>query len=480
MPKVFHIISNSPLKNQEIIDSIFLTQGSLVESVQQWTFADVERIIQMFTPELLSGFKSLSFSWMKVFSKYYVLYVFGGIVVEPFFLFLKPMDDSFTDFVLLEEDGSISQRIFGFSRSNQICRTILDRIIQEKTFDDLFIDLYKFESNFFPMSKVEVNDKSIVFPNDAIAVYYCNLEHDRCTTSEPVMKKPEVGEDEFPKVLLSILARNKGHVLPLYLRCISCLDYPKKRIHVYIHTNNNNDDTVDVLQTWSKNESKEYLSIEFVHEDFEDLVNDVSESHRWQENRKRLDVLAGVRQRSLGKTLEKDCDYYFVSDCDNFLLPNTLTDLVKLNLRGIVSPALHCAGDPTFSNFFLCKNDFKSWRNANFQNIVTMKKKCVQKAFVVHCTYLVDSKSIRDGLTYVSILPGEWEFMTFAIDSVRLGIPMYIDNRHYYGVFLHFWQNIEKEKKISLIKLSNLLFSMKYNKDITFPLIDLCVNKNHD
>lgn len=55
---------------------------------------------------------------------------------------------------------------------------------------------------------------------------------------------------EDPSVLVCILARNKGHLLDLYLKCIEALDYPKDKMHLFIHTNDNRDNTVKILLAW--------------------------------------------------------------------------------------------------------------------------------------------------------------------------------------------------------------------------------------
>ena len=51
-------------------------------------------------------------------------------------------------------------------------------------------------------------------------------------------------------VTIAILAKNKGHSLPLYLKCILDQTFPKDKTYIYIRTNNNTDDTVQILKEW--------------------------------------------------------------------------------------------------------------------------------------------------------------------------------------------------------------------------------------
>ncbi len=72
--------------------------------------------------------------------------------------------------------------------------------------------------------------------------------------------------------------------------------------------------------------------------------------HEW--NSTRFRVLGHIRNVSLQKTIEHGCDFYFVSDADNFIRSCTLKELVALNLP-IVAPFLRVT-NPThaYSNFF--------------------------------------------------------------------------------------------------------------------------------
>src|SRR5262249_21771694 len=138
------------------------------------------------------------------------------------------------------------------------------------------------------------------------------------------------------RVLLAILAKQKAAALPLYLDCIEALDYPKSSIVLHIRTNNNTDRTEEILRDWVARVGHLYAAVEFDAADVPARVEEFRE-HEW--NATRFRVLGEIREASLRRARERDCEFYFVADVDNFLRRATLRDLVALNLP-IVAPLL--------------------------------------------------------------------------------------------------------------------------------------------
>lgn len=278
----------------------------------------------------------------------------------------------------------------------------------------------------------------------------------------------------LPTVMFTILARNKAHVLPLYLKCVECLDYPKERIHLYVHTNDNQDDTENILRSWLSKVFGKYASYNLVTNNEKLLQDDTTDAHHWIKNRKRLDVLAKIRQQSLYKAVHQGCDYYFVADCDNFLLPHTLKSLIACN-KSFVAPMLHCVGNPTFSNFFL-DDGYSLWEeNVDYRNIVSMGNRNVHDVHIAHCTYLLKVDVIPK-LTYISKHPGEWEFLTLSLSAHEQGIPQFIDNTLYYGIFLHFWSTRENEIRLfksAQQKLIGILHEMEVQPEKPFLIFEM-------
>lgn len=134
-------------------------------------------------------------------------------------------------------------------------------------------------------------------------------------------------------VLLAILAKNKAHVLPQFFHCIDHLDYDKKLITVYINTNNNQDETENILKQWVEAHSSDYRRIIFEKHEVENIG--ITKPHEWTPER--FKVLAQIRNKSLQQAIDSHCDYYFVVDCDNFIAPYTLKELMAKD-KPIIAP----------------------------------------------------------------------------------------------------------------------------------------------
>jgi SAM-dependent methyltransferase len=240
---------------------------------------------------------------------------------------------------------------------------------------------------------------------------------------------PNEQVSEPPRVLLAVLAKQKEAVLPLFLRCIDALDYPKSRISLWVRTNNNTDGTTRLLSEWLERVADEYADVRFDSSDVDAKVERFG-VHEW--NPERFRVLAALRQQSMEATTALGCDYYFVVDVDNFLRPSTLRELVALQLP-IVAPLLHHEQPGhRYSNYH-----FKADRRGyyldcpEYDYVLTGKIRGVIEVDVVHCTYLVRADVI-DRLSYIDA-SGRHEYVVFS-ESARLeGVPQYLDNRQVYG-----------------------------------------------
>lgn len=229
--------------------------------------------------------------------------------------------------------------------------------------------------------------------------------------------------------LLAILARQKEPVLPLYLRCIESLDYPKERICLYVRTNNNRDRTSEILRQWLSRVDSQYAALWW---DDRDLLEPVHEGgdHEW--SALRLRVLAGIRQASMSKALEWDCDSYFVADCDNYLAPSALRRLVDLKLP-IVAPLLRRVGPPSrYANFHAAVDEHGYFREtAAYDWLLERQLTGINRVPVVHCTYLVQSDVIP-ALTYDDG-SGRLEYVVFSDSARKAHVDQYLDNREFYG-----------------------------------------------
>ena len=233
----------------------------------------------------------------------------------------------------------------------------------------------------------------------------------------------------LPRVLITILAKQKEAFLPLYLQCIEALDYPKYAIVLYIRTNNNTDGTERLLRQWVSRVRHLYAAVEF---DAENVAAPVEQfgAHEW--NAMRFRVLGRIRNISLRRALEHHCDFYFVADADNFIRPGTLRELVALNLP-IVAPFLRSIGEEfSYSNYHAEVDANGYYQDCDqYSWILHRWASGVLEVPVVHCTYLIRADVLSE-LTYEDDTDRH-EYVVFSASARRHSIAQYLDNRQVYG-----------------------------------------------
>jgi hypothetical protein len=270
-------------------------------------------------------------------------------------------------------------------------------------------------------------------------------------------------------VFLALLVKQKEAVLPLFLESLNDWDYPKENIFIYIRTNNNTDNTKQLLEEWIEKYGDKYKGLIYNSEDVPEKVEKY-DVHFW--NGERFRVLGKIRQESMNQALLTDCEYYFVVDTDNFLFPETLKELVKLDLP-IVAPFLRYAvalGENAdtpveaakreghmsryYSNYHDKVDDFGSIIPEDlYYKILNQEVKGLIECMCVHCTYLVKREYLSE-LNYLE-QSDRWEYMVFSNSARDKGITQYIDNRTIYGVLTlsenlgasRWWFNYLKNKE---------------------------------
>lgn len=263
-------------------------------------------------------------------------------------------------------------------------------------------------------------------------------------------------ENQEKTVLLAILARNKAHVLPTYLQCIKNLDYDKKLISIYINTNNNVDDTNMILKDWIQKNQNLYNQIVLVDHQIQDVK--LTRPHEW--NSSRFKILADIRNASMQKAKDLKTDYYFVVDCDNFIAPFTLKELIQKN-KPIIAPMLQAIPEKNdcYSNFFCDVTETGYYKDhPNYLKILTYLNTGSFKVPVVHCTYLIKSDYL-DQLNYTDGTDHH-EFVIFSRAARDRNIDQFICNEKKFGFLLHFHENIdleEEKKRIEDIDIVNLI-----------------------
>ena len=284
--------------------------------------------------------------------------------------------------------------------------------------------------------------------------------------------KDEYKYNATDEIVIAILAKNKGHVLPLYLECIYNQTYPKNKIHLYIRTNDNTDNTKEILNDFSHKYYTEYASIYLntrsINKELKQFGN-----HEW--NSFRFKILGKIRQESIDYAIQKKA-HYFVIDCDNFIVPETLERMVKMKNLGIVSPMLITTN--AYSNFHydVDVNGYLKNHEIYFK-LLNKEIKGFAEVKVVHCTYFINNNLLNkisyDDESY------RYEYVIFSDTLRKLGIQQYLDNSIDYG-FLTFTDTKEDFEKEYYENFEKMFKFNKYRTYITkYGLITLYNNEKY-
>jgi hypothetical protein len=227
-------------------------------------------------------------------------------------------------------------------------------------------------------------------------------------------------------IVIAILAKDKAYCLDLYLKCIYNQTYPKNKIHLYIRTNDNTDNTESILKQFVDTHANEYASIHF---DSSSISNNLKQfkEHEW--NPVRFSILGKIRQDSIMYAEEKK-SHYFVADCDNFIVPSTLQKLFDIKEIGVVSPMLKSI--TAYSNYhYDCDINGYYKHHDNYYKVLNNDTTGIISVKVVHCSYFIHNKFCK----YVCYDDNSkrYEYVIFSDGLRNNKIEQYIDNRMFYG-----------------------------------------------
>lgn len=240
----------------------------------------------------------------------------------------------------------------------------------------------------------------------------------------------------YDKITIAILAKNKAHCLPLYLDCIKNQTYPKSQICIYVRSNNNNDNTSEILREWC-NENRELYGEIF--EDYSDVEENVEQysAHEWNDLRPKAP--GKIRQDSMNWAYNNN-SHYFVADCDNFIFPNTL-EMLFLARVPIIGPLLR-TGNTAYSNFHeKCTSNGYYMSTDSYYLLLGQKIKQIVSVDVIHCTYLIRREFIP--FLYYSDTSKRHEYVIFSESARKNNIPQFLDTRFVYG-FISFADTLEE------------------------------------
>jgi len=251
------------------------------------------------------------------------------------------------------------------------------------------------------------------------------------TTDQNYEKKSE------KSVLWAILAKDAEKVLPLYLECLLNQTYSKKNIHLYIRTNDNKDATELVLSQFVEKYKDDFMGVHF---DKTGINPDIKEfgTHEW--NGTRFNILGKIRQDSVDFARKHGFDFYFVSDVDNFIMPDVLEVLVKSDLQAVAPMLRMIVPEQTddlvensrSSNFYFADKDYWFVGTPEYYEIMDGRKPGIHEVDLIHCTYLLRN-DVFPKVDYLAV-HDNWEYKNLIISLKRHDIKCFLDARKDYGV----------------------------------------------
>ena len=237
-------------------------------------------------------------------------------------------------------------------------------------------------------------------------------------------------------VVFAILAKDKAHVLPTYLACLRRQTVDPSQIHLYIRTNDNKDDTEEVLRRFVEEHGSAYASVHFDVSSVADRLKGYGH-HEW--NCDRFKILGSIRQASIQHAIDLGA-HYFVADCDNFIEPHCLRAMLDVQELGVVAPLLRSR--TLYSNYHadIDANGYMK-DSPNYVPILERRIKGLIDVPVVHCTYFIHNRL----LPVISYDDGSfrYEYVIFSAVLRSHNVPQYIDNRTDYG-YLTFAETAEQ------------------------------------
>ncbi|XP_046603252.1 glycosyltransferase 25 family member [Neodiprion virginianus] len=290
-----------------------------------------------------------------------------------------------------------------------------------------------------------------------------------------------------PTVLIATLVRNKAHTLPYFLTLIENLDYPKDRISLWIQSDNNVDNTVDLLKTWLETEEKKYHKVYFTYDENSRGFEGEKGIADW--NNARFNHVINLREEALANARNIWADFLLMIDADAFLTnPKTLSELISKD-ETVIAPLLK--SDGMYSNFWAgMTKEYYYMRTDRYKPILFREEIGCHAVPMVHSAVLINLKKTEsDLLTYNADKLGPQRYdgprddiITFAVGANISGIPLHICNDQVYGfitVPLESQDTISQDKQqLTNLKLEILAYqeqlplSKNLARFVTYPVKD--------
>ncbi|KAL6261421.1 hypothetical protein P5V15_006515 [Pogonomyrmex californicus] len=285
-----------------------------------------------------------------------------------------------------------------------------------------------------------------------------------------------------PTVLIAILIRNKAHTLPYFLSLLERQNYPKNRISLWIRSDNNIDNTIDILNEWLSSRDNMYhllnVHLNASSTGFEDEKTIADWSPR------RFAHVINLREQALNYAREIWADFIWMLDADVFLTnPNTMRDLVYKG-HTVVAPLLK--SDGMYSNFWAgITAEYYYMRTEFYEPILFREKIGCHNVPMIHTAIFIDlRRRDSDRLTYKADKLTDYDgpiddIITFAVGANKSDVPLFVCNEYIYGFVMVPLENEETiaedmqrliNTKVEMLAFSNYLpLSDDLKKFVVYP-----------
>lgn len=330
---------------------------------------------------------------------------------------LAYLDKEFRDSnkIKLDHTSEIFQNIFGAANDLEIV-TINDKDAAAETYL-----LKNTKTNTQPLvvhgngfSKLTLNYLSNYLPSGVWNSYEGCVA---CKHGEINLEK--IPRATWPVVHMSLFIEVNTPFIEGFFSKIYQLEYPKERIHLFIH-NTMKYHSVHV-KNFTEKFGSEYLSLKEIKPE--------DGSPEWS-----------ARDLSLSQCLAKNCDLYFAVDSTAHLdNPFTLKLLIEQN-RTVVAPMLVRPGK-AWSNFWgALTNDGFYARSNDYMDIVYSNKRGLWNVPFINAAYLVNASLLKtyDSSQITYNLPNVDADMAFCYSLRKLDVFMYVSNRVDFGHLINY------------------------------------------
>ncbi|XP_029658681.1 glycosyltransferase 25 family member [Formica exsecta] len=236
-----------------------------------------------------------------------------------------------------------------------------------------------------------------------------------------------------PTVLIAILVRNKAHTLPYFLSLLERQDYPKKRICLWIRSDNNVDRSIEILNKWISLEGEKYHSLNVQLNATSTRFEDERTFANWSP--RRFAHVIDLREQALNHARQIWADFIWMLDADVFLTnSSTIRDLVFKGYT-VVAPLLR--SDGLYSNFWAGMREYYYMRTDLYEPILLREKTGCHNVPMVHSAVLIDLRRYdSDRLTYkseelIAYNGPEDDIIIFAIGANKSDVPLFVCNEIY-------------------------------------------------